>query len=87
MDGSTHKCRMRVLAVEGGRKKLKLAVEGATVGSAIEGGFSSPGSDNIDVVGDILSDLVSTLMATKNRTLSKDFRPKMGLRNEKKRRM
>ena len=62
-------------------------MEGATAGSVIEVGFSSPDGDSSDVVGDVLGDLVSTLMVTKNRTRSKDFRPKMGLRYEKKRRM
>ena len=69
---------MRVLAIEDGRKKSKLAVEEGVVASlATEDDFHKAA---VTLSATVFTALAPTLMVTKNKICSKDFRPRMGLR-------
>ena len=71
----------------GWTNKSKLAVEeGAVPGLTVEDNFNEVDGSHNDIVVMFLAALAFTVMATKNITHNKDFQPKMGLREEGKKR-
>ena len=56
--------------------------KGAVVGSVAEDCFSKANDNDSDVAVTFLETSAPTLMGAKNRTRSKDFRPRMALREK-----